>query len=153
MSKKKAPARGPALCESVRERAGDAPSSGVLSTLIPGIRRVTPAHGDTTIVEKRVVYNADMKHISAHIKSAAGRQRQTERGELMKYFCQKLNAARMRDGLGAISMGRMGKLLQAIPTKDLYYLRRVCDDAQNFSKKFWYELNPEKYDKKQKPKA
>ncbi len=89
-----------------------------------------------------------MKHISAHIKKAATKTRATERGELMTYFCKKLNASRLRDGLASVTMGRMGKLLEAIPTKDLYYLKRVCDDAQNFSKRFWYELNPEKYTKK-----
>jgi hypothetical protein len=89
-----------------------------------------------------------MKHISTHIKRAAIKKRATERGELMEYFCKKLNAGRHRDGLAPISMGRMGKMLEAIPTKDLYYLKRVCDDAQNFSKRFWYELNPEKYTKK-----
>lgn len=96
-----------------------------------------------------MAYTATMKHISAHIKRVASRTRATERGELMDYFCRKLNANRLRDGIPAISMGRMGKLLEGIPTKDLYYLKRVCDDAQNFSKRFWYELNPEKYQKKQ----
>ena len=88
-----------------------------------------------------------MKHISTHIKRSASTARQTERGELMEYFCRKLNIARLRDGLPKITMGRMGKLLEKIPTKDLYYIQRVCDDAENFSKKFWYLLNPDKYNK------
>jgi hypothetical protein len=88
-----------------------------------------------------------MKHISTHIKRAAFKKRETERGELMKYFCQKLNAGRLRDGLAPVAMGRMGKLLQDIPTKDLYYLKRVCDDALNFSKKFWWEIDPKKHAK------
>lgn len=67
----------------------------------------------------------------------------------MRYFCEQLNRSRVADGLSKISMGRMGKMLEKIPTKDLYYIKRVCDDAQNFSKKFWYLLNPEKYEKKQ----
>lgn len=83
-----------------------------------------------------------MKHISAHIKRAAEKNRETERGELMKYFCERLNAERIVDGYPKVAMGRMGKLLQEIPTKDLYYLKRVCDDSQNFSKKFWWELKP-----------
>ena len=65
----------------------------------------------------------------------------------MRYFCEKLNMTRERDGLAQISMARMGKTLEKIPTKDLYYLKKVCDDAGNFSKKFWYLLNPDKYDK------
>ena len=92
-----------------------------------------------------------MKHISAHIRKRVSAGRDTERGELMGYFCSELNKSRLRDGLGPITMGRMGKLLQQIPTKDLYYLKSVCDSAPNFSKKFWYSLNPEKYEAKQKP--
>ncbi len=86
-----------------------------------------------------------MKHIASQIKRSMSRARQTERGELMKYFCDRLNSARRIDGMPPVSMGRMGKMLEQIPTKDLYYLKSVCDKAQNFSKRFWYELNPEKY--------
>jgi hypothetical protein len=89
-----------------------------------------------------------MRHIGDHFNKRVASTRATERGELMQYFVQRLNASRAEDGLPPISMGRMGKLLEKIPTKDLYYLKRICDDAKNFSKKFWYELHPEKYDKK-----
>ena len=70
----------------------------------------------------------------------------------MKYFCERINSGRLRDGLAPISMGRMGKTLEKIPTKDLYYLKSVCDQAENFSKKFWYLLNPDKYEKANKGK-
>lgn len=86
-----------------------------------------------------------MKHIRTHLKRSMDEARTTERGELMEYFCKELNRSRERDGLPLITMGRMGKLLQKIPTKDLYYLKRVCADASNFSKKFWWEINPEKH--------
>ena len=76
-----------------------------------------------------------MKHIALNIKETRSRIRQTERGELLRYFVDRLNPSRMRDGLPKISMPRMGKILEQIPTKDLYYLKRVCDDAGNFSKK------------------
>ena len=89
-----------------------------------------------------------MRHIGGHLKRSVTKSRATERGELMRYFCEKLNVSRLRDGLPPIAMGRMGKLLEKIPTKDLYYMKRVCDDAQNFSKKFWYLLNPKKYESK-----
>lgn len=91
-----------------------------------------------------------MKHIGSDLKRRASSARITERGELMRYFCDQLNRSRRLDGLPLIAMGRMGRMLEKIPTKDLYYLKRVCDDAGNFSKKFWYELNPEKYEKKKK---
>lgn len=88
-----------------------------------------------------------MEHISSHIKkgSTAKKERATERGELMQYFREKLNRARVRDGLPELSMPRMGRVLQAIPTKDLYYLKSVCDQASDFSKKFWWEVNPKKH--------
>ena len=87
-----------------------------------------------------------MKHISSHIQTSAHKkERSTERGELMRYFMDTLNRSRVRDGLAPLTMPRMGVLLQAIPTRDLYYLKSVCDDASDFSKKFWWEINPKKH--------
>lgn len=86
-----------------------------------------------------------MKHISSQFKrTAGGRERGSERGDLMEYFLERLNGERRRDGLPPMTMGRVGKLLQGIPTKDLYYLKSVCDKARNFSKKFWWEVSPKK---------
>jgi hypothetical protein len=45
-----------------------------------------------------------------------------------------------------ISMARTGRMLESIPTKDLYYLKRICDDSRVFSKRFFYELNATKHD-------
>ena len=64
----------------------------------------------------------------------------------MQYFRQRLNVDRAKDGYPLLTMARMGKILEKIPTKDLYYLKRVCEDAKNFSKKFWWELDPKKHD-------
>jgi hypothetical protein len=86
-----------------------------------------------------------MKHIGSDIKKSFRVSKETERGELMRYFCRTLNIARVRDNLPQITMGHMGKILQHIPTKDLYYLKRVCDDSANFSKKFWWLLDPKKH--------
>jgi len=86
-----------------------------------------------------------MEHIGKHMAGTTGRSkrdRATERGELMKYFMENLNVSRRRDGLPPLTMPRMGRLLVAIPTKDLYYLRSVCDQAKDFSKKFWWEIKP-----------
>jgi len=73
------------------------------------------------------------------------KSRKTERGELMRYFRAHLNVSRHADGLPLISMARMGKILEGIPTADLYYLKSVCDKANNFSKKFWWEVDPKKH--------
>lgn len=79
-------------------------------------------------------------------KAPKGRHRLTERGELMRFFCRHLNVSRARDGHAAITMGRMGKILEGIPTADLYYLQKVCTRAKNFSKKFWWEVDPKKHE-------
>jgi len=86
-----------------------------------------------------------MEHISAHISKKASEEKITERGELMDHFRKILNEDRVRDHLPPLSMPRMGKILQGIPTKDLYYLKSVCEQSKNFSKKFWWEINPKKH--------
>jgi hypothetical protein len=77
------------------------------------------------------------------------RARLTERGELMRHFKDELNRARRRDGLELITMPRMGKILEAIPTSALYYLKSVCDETARrggeFSKRFWWEVDPKKH--------
>ena len=91
-----------------------------------------------------------MEHIGKHMKQLSERskaERATERGELMKYFMERLNPSRVRDGYAPRTLARMGRLLVAIPTKDLYYLKSVCDQSKDFSKKFWWEIKP-KPDKK-----
>ena len=86
-----------------------------------------------------------MQHIGSHLNRTIQRARQTERGELMKYFLSYINPGRASDGLAPVTMGHLGKILEKIPTKDLYYLKRVCSDSPNFSKRFWWELNPKNH--------
>ena len=86
-----------------------------------------------------------MQHIGSHLRQMVQKARMTERGEIMKYFLSQINPSRMGDGLAPMTMGHLGKLLEQIPTNDLYYLKRVCNDASNFSKKFWWELNPDNH--------
>lgn len=91
-----------------------------------------------------------MEHIGAHIRTRrriTAKQRATERGELMEYFCEQLNLSRIHDGFRPISMARMGRILEGIPTKDLYYLKSVCVQADDFSKKFWWEIDPKRHEK------
>ena len=78
-------------------------------------------------------------------RAPSGRGQKTERGELMRFFVRHLNHTRKQDGLPEISMARMGFILEQIPTSDLYYLQSVCMKAKNFSKRFWWELDPEKH--------
>jgi len=86
-----------------------------------------------------------MRHISDQLKRTMQKSKETERGELMTYFRGRLNRDRGKDGYPQLTMARMGKTLEKIPTKDLYYLKRVCEDARHFSKKFWWLLNPKNH--------
>lgn len=89
-----------------------------------------------------------MEHIGKHMRTpsaASKKERATERGELMKYFAERLNVSRVRDGYPPLTLARMGRLLVAIPTQDLYYLKSVCDSSKDFSKKFWWEIHPKNH--------
>ncbi|HEX2792672.1 MAG TPA: hypothetical protein VHO23_03075 [Candidatus Paceibacterota bacterium] len=77
------------------------------------------------------------------------KSRKTERGELMRFFVRHLNYSRAEDGLPKLTMSRMGRILEGIPTEDLYYLKAVTSRAKNFSKKFWWEVDPEKHIEKE----
>ncbi|KND47457.1 MAG: hypothetical protein AB199_03440 [Parcubacteria bacterium C7867-004] len=95
-----------------------------------------------------------MKRIGDLIPTPAAEEpksRKTERGELMRFFQRHLNHARSQDGLPKLTMGRIGKELEGIPTDDLYYLKTVCSQAKNFSKKFWWEIDPKKHEKSDQP--
>src|SRR5450631_3637497 len=102
-----------------------------------------------------------MDHISAHINGKVplkrgqqtAAQKATERGDLMQFFMLRLNMARIRDGLAKLTMPRMGKILEAIPTKDLYFLQKACLQSKDFSKKFWWEINPKNHTPEAKAKA
>lgn len=74
-----------------------------------------------------------------------GKKRLTERGEIMRFFLRHLNLARAKDGLPPMTMAHLGTVLEQIPTGDLYYLKSVCSQAKNFSKTFWWELDPSKH--------
>ena len=87
-----------------------------------------------------------LKTLKEKVKAAPkGRNRLTERGEMMRFFTRHLNLTRVKDGYAAITMGRMGAILEGIPTADLYYLQSVCTKAKSFSKKFWWEVDPKKH--------
>ena len=73
-----------------------------------------------------------------------GRKRKTERGELLRFFQRHLNYSRKKDGHIPLTMAALGAVLEGIPTNDLYYLKSVCSRAKNFSKKFWWEVDPKK---------
>jgi hypothetical protein len=71
--------------------------------------------------------------------------RETERGQLLTYFRDKINAGRVGTKYRPVSIPRIAKMLETIPTKDLYYLKRICEDSRSFSARFFWELNPQNH--------
>ena len=61
-----------------------------------------------------------------------GRKRETERGELMRFFLRHLNYSRKQDGLAPMTMAHMGTVLEKIPTQDLYYLKKRLQSGKEF---------------------
>lgn len=68
--------------------------------------------------------------------------RKTERGEFLRYFSTKINQSRVGTSYRKITMARMGTILEGVPTRDLYHLRKMCDGAHNFSAMFFWMLDP-----------
>lgn len=78
------------------------------------------------------------------------KDRRTERGELLKQFLRMLLPEWDAKKFGPLTIPRIARKVQGIPTKDLYYLDNVCRDSKNYSMRFWWELNPNKHDGKPK---
>lgn len=65
-----------------------------------------------------------------------------ERDEMLDIFLARLNASRIKDGYPKISYARLAKLLERIPTRDLYAFYQKCETYRSFGAGFHYELKP-----------
>lgn len=61
-----------------------------------------------------------------------------ERDEQLELFLARLNAARVSDGLPQLTPGRIAKVLEGIPTSELYPFYKQCEGARHFSRFFWW---------------
>ena len=85
------------------------------------------------------------------------KSKETERGELMKELMDNLNISRVQGKYKPLTMPRMCKLLEKIPTDALYALVSKCKDAGEragkrtppekyhdcYSKRFYFEIRPQ----------
>jgi hypothetical protein len=69
----------------------------------------------------------------------------SERGELLTEFLNRITPTWDAERFGKLTIARLAKKLEKIPTKDLYYLKRVCEDSKNYSKRFFWEIDPKKH--------
>lgn len=78
-------------------------------------------------------------------KKPPAKDRKTERGELIRYFHDRINATRDGKTFKKLKMGFFATKLSHLSLQDLYYFKRVCDDAKDFSKYFWWSLDSKKH--------
>jgi hypothetical protein len=93
------------------------------------------------------IYPTDMGSISTLFANRPQQPRKatSERGELLKMFLRKLTPHWDAKRFGKLTIPRIARKLEGIPTKDLYYLDRVCEDSKNYAKRFFWEINPSKH--------
>lgn len=75
--------------------------------------------------------------------TASGSPR-NEREELLGKFLERLNPSRVKDGLPVLTIGRMVKLFEGVPTSDIYPFFKSCEGARSFSRLFWSLIKPKK---------
>jgi len=68
----------------------------------------------------------------------------TERGDLISYFAEKMNASRNSAGYKELTIKAWACKLSIFNTEQLYHLRMKCDQAKNFGACFNYYVFPRK---------
>lgn len=71
-------------------------------------------------------------------------------GDMLRYFCTRLNPDRIQSGYKPLTERGVQKILGVMnTTRDLAWLKSVCDDADrrgfSFSKRFWYYVKLQKH--------
>lgn len=70
----------------------------------------------------------------------------TERGDLLKYFTERINVERDGKKYKKVSIGFTARKLAHLSIQDMYYLKSTCQDASNrgysWSKCFFGSLKP-----------
>lgn len=73
------------------------------------------------------------------------KNRETERGQFLEYFLSNVNRERIAEKRKPFTIEYIAMRLTKIPTKDLYYLKRICEDKKPgypFGKVFFGSLKP-----------
>jgi hypothetical protein len=71
--------------------------------------------------------------------------RHTERGDLIEEFYSRLKP-HWDEKYGKLTPGYLRWKLAKIPTKDLYYIKSVCNDSKHYAKTFFWLINPKKHE-------
>lgn len=66
----------------------------------------------------------------------------SQRDEMLELFVAKLNAGNISDGYPKTSFPRVAKMLEGIPTGDLFAIYKKCETYRKFGAGLRYELKP-----------
>lgn len=61
---------------------------------------------------------------------------------MLEAFQARLNAGNVADGYAKVSIGRVAKMLEGIPTDDLHAVYKQCDKYRKFGAGLRHELTP-----------
>ena len=64
------------------------------------------------------------------------------RDEMLELFVDRINAGNVADGFPAVGFGRVAKMLEGIPTGDLFALFQKCQTYRKFGAGLRHELRP-----------
>ena len=78
----------------------------------------------------------------AYTPKIQSKKRTTERSSLYDTFLEHINPPRVASGYKPLTHARLGYLLKNVPTADLYALDSECRRADNYSKLWWWKLDP-----------
>lgn len=68
----------------------------------------------------------------------------SERAELIERFVTKLNASRVASGYKPLTAGFYASKMSHIPTDELHFHYKQCEQAKSFSSLWWYMNCPKK---------
>jgi hypothetical protein len=107
---------------------------------------MAPAKKMTAAPELRVFSNVFVCGI-AFTRNAS---RRSERGDLLEFFHDKINATRDGKRFRKLPMSAIAVKLSLLSVRDLYYLKSTCLDAERrgvpFSAAFWSAIRPRSAD-------
>lgn len=72
-----------------------------------------------------------LKKLSDFKQYVQTKTRNTERGDLLVYFVQKINAERDGKKYKKVKIPYVAGKLTGFELRDLYYIKSICDDAHN----------------------
>lgn len=86
----------------------------------------------------------NFKHIAERPKNAPRTGANSERATILQEFLEILNSER-KPPYKPLTPARLGMMLAALDTRELYVFLAELKQSKHFSKSFWWRMNPKNY--------